>query len=106
MFKRSRSYAVSGKVDPERFIENINDVSDLANSDLLYKLDQEMESRRYYEITRYEYRIDLIAREIYGDIDYSWILMYINRLDVTDLVRGRKIQYIPPDILDEIISLA
>lgn len=99
MYRRSKEYIKSGKIDPSRFIEG----SDITNSELLYKIDN-LKEYNTYTITKYEHRIDLIAREIYGEESYSWLLLYINRLSVDDLVRGVKLNYIPKDSLTKILS--
>lgn len=102
MYKRVKTYISSSEVSPDRFIESINDIPDYANSTLLYKLDEE-DTRSEYTITKYERRIDLIANEIYGNEKYSWILMYLNRVTVNELVRGKVLEYIPMTTLENIL---
>ena len=99
MFKRKTEYAKSNNISPEIFIEN----NDYANSELLWKLDQ-FTGHKYFTITKHEHRIDLIAKEIYGDEKYSWILMYINRVSLNDLVRRKVLKVIPKDELTKIIN--
>lgn len=104
MFTRSKNYSNSNNViSPDRFIEVIDDINDIANSQLLYMLDQETE-RLSYTITRFEHRIDLIANEIYGSEKYSWVLLYLNRISVSDLTRHTVLRYIPIDRLKVIIQ--
>lgn len=102
MYKRIKTYISSSEVSPDRFIESINDIPDYANSTLLYKLDEE-DTRSEYIITKYERRIDLIANEIYGNEKYSWILMYLNRVTINELVRGKVLEYIPMTTLENIL---
>lgn len=105
MFKRSKLYSNNGNnVSLDRYIEVIDGISDIANSQLLYYLDQEVEFEEY-TITRFECRFDLISEDIYGHQKYDWILQYINRIRVEDLIRGRKIKYIPLARLTQIIQL-
>lgn len=99
MFRRSKEYIKSGKVEPSRFIEGLG----YNNSELLYKID-EVREYNTYTITKYEHRIDLIAREIYGDEMYSWVILYINRISIDELVRGVKLNYIPKESLTKLIS--
>lgn len=94
MYTRTKEYIKSDDVDIIRYVENINSIPDLANSTLLSRLD-DCDELKDYEITKYEGRIDLISEDIYGDHKYSWILLYINRVGVGDLVRGRILKYIP-----------
>lgn len=105
MYKRSSSYLISNDINPLRYIENTELAGlDLANSTLLYMIDNETEYEQY-TVTRYERRIDLIAQEVYGNTNYSWLLMYINRIDVNDIVRGVKLNYIPYTRLEAILSM-
>lgn len=100
MFKRTNNKD-SNDISPDLFIEN----DDYVNSELLWKLDEfEEDEYETYTITKYEHRIDLISKEIYGHEKYSWILLYINRVSLEDLVRHKVLNYIPIDKLTEIIN--
>lgn len=99
MYRRTKEYIKSSNVSPDIFIEGY----DYVNSELLLYLDAATEFENYI-ITKYEYRIDLISTDIYGSDIYSWIIMYINRLDICDLVRGRTIRYIPKQKLNTLIG--
>ena len=102
MFKRDNdNYINDGDISPNVFIEN----NDYVNSELLWKLDEfDEDDYETFTITKNEHRIDLISKEIYGSVDYSWILMYINRVSLKDLVRHKVLNYIPKDKLTEIIN--
>jgi hypothetical protein len=102
MYRRNNTPIIkSSNVSPEIFIEG----NDYANSELLYKLDQ-VDSYSQFMITKNEHRIDLIAEEIYGGHgeDYGWILMYINRVSLNELVRHKILNYIPIKELTAIIN--
>lgn len=99
MYKRDLENKELDELAPNKFIKN----NDYVNSELLYKLDQFDECKPFI-ITKNEHRIDLISKEIYGDDRYSWILMYINRVSLKDLVRHKVIYFIPIDKLNEIID--
>lgn len=99
MFRRKTQYIRSDDSSPELFIEGL----DYANSELLYILDNEVNLSDYL-ITRYEHRIDLICSDIYSTDKYSWILLYINRIKVSELVRGKVIKYINKDRLITILN--
>ena len=99
MYKKNNNIIKSNGISPDLFIED----DDYAGSELLWKLDQ-FEDYETFTITKNEYRIDLIAEEIYGKEEYSWILLYINRVSLEDLVRHRVLNVIPKDKLTKIIN--
>jgi hypothetical protein len=100
MYKRNnKDYIQSGDFSPSIFIEN----NDYANSELLTKLDLFTEYEKF-TITKNEHLLDLISEEIYGDKKYSWIIMYINRISLDELVRHRTLNVIPIDKLKIIIG--
>lgn len=99
MFRRTAEYIRSNDISPEKFVEGY----DQWNSELMYLLDNETDTREYL-ITKYEKRIDLISKDIYGEEKYSWILLHLNRVSVDELVREKYIKYIPKDTLDNIIN--
>jgi hypothetical protein len=102
MYRRTKEYVKSNNVEVDIFVQG----QDYCNSELLYKLDRVTEFSDF-TITKHEHRADLIAEDIYGGTaytKYSWIIMYINRISIDDLVRGRVIQYIPLDKLTELIN--
>lgn len=99
MFGRTKEYMKSNNTEVDIFIQG----QEYNNSELLYKLDKVTEYE-VYTITKYEHRIDLISNDIYGDSKYSWILMYINRIGLDELVRGTNIKYIPLTSLNKIIN--
>nr|DAK84273.1 MAG TPA: hypothetical protein [Caudoviricetes sp.] len=104
MYTRSKSVLASNSVSSDRYIEDKGGVPDIANSTLLYYLDNCSE-RNIYTITKYEGRIDLISEEIYTKPEYSWILMYTNRITSLDeLTLGRDIEYIPMNKLNAIFK--
>jgi len=104
MFGRTKTYIKDSSVSPNRFIETKKDIPDISNSLLLYLLDKEVNLSNYL-ITKFEKRIDLIAADIYGNDEYSWILLYLNRITIDDLIRGRKIKYISKDRLNYLFNL-
>lgn len=88
MYRRTKQYIKSSELNPDIFIEDY----DYKNSELLYKFDRITEYQ-LYEITKYEHRIDLISKDIYQDAKYGWVLLYINRISIDELVRGIKLKY-------------
>lgn len=103
MYTRTKTYAKDNNVEITRFVETLDGVPDIGNSTLLYRLDR-ASTKNTYTITKYEGRIDLIAREIYGNEKFSWILLYTNRIGVNDLKRGLVLEYIPFQELQSILN--
>lgn len=103
MYTRSKEFTKSNATDLTRFVETIGISSDYANSTLMKYLD-ESEDLEQYTITKYEGRVDLISEDIYGDTKYSWILMYINRMNIDEFIRGKVINYIPIAYLEDIFD--
>ena len=99
MYKRKSEFQKSNEISPEIFIDN----SDYVNSELLKKIDL-FNNYEQFTITKHEYNADLIAGEIYGSQKYSWLLMYINRVSINELIRHKVLNYIPIDKLNEIIN--
>lgn len=99
MFTRQRNFVKSDKVSPNLFVDG----DEIFASELMHKIDK-CSDREKYMITKYEHRADLIARDIYGDEGYSWMLLYMNRISVDDLVRNKTITYILKSQLDSIID--
>lgn len=62
-----------------------------------------------YEMTdeqfrRYRYRPDLFSYDTYGVADYQFIILLINGINKARDFNRKKIKYIDPEILDEILS--
>ena len=90
----------SSKMDLSNYVEGF----DVYNSKLLYKLlDPELE-REYYEITVYQYRPDLIARDYYGSDTYMGLVIAQNGLGLENYKKGTVIQLIKKSSLDNLVS--
>jgi hypothetical protein len=100
MYSRAENYLKSNNISPELFIEG----RDYTNSQLLYMIDN-YDNWKYYLITKYERRPDLLALDIYGSPDYSWLLMYMNRCSINELKRGEELRFIEPSVLKNILSI-
>lgn len=99
MYRRTKQYVKSEDTDPNIFIDGF----DYNNSELLYRLD-EVTEYEIYTVTKYEHRPDLISLDIYNDVKYEWIILYVNKITVDDLVRGLKLRYIPKSDLINLMS--
>lgn len=98
MYKRSNKI-ISSEVDLSNYIEGY----DLFNSVLIDLLSDTSLEKSTYIITTKEYRPDLIAEEIYGNISYTGILMLVAGLPYEGYQRGVSFQYIPKATLDIIL---
>lgn len=98
-------YTGSGKIT-----SNINDLSnyiegyDVYNSKLLRLLNDPGTHKVDYLITSYDYRPDLIAKDIYGSTDYTGLLMHQCCISLTDYRRGVYLKVIPKEELDKLIK--
>lgn len=97
-------------VKKDRIITNINELSnyieemDFCNSRLLYELSRPELSRELYEITVYEYRPDLIAKDFYGSDSYQGIVMVQVPAGLLGLKRGNKIQLVSKNVVNNILQ--
>jgi len=99
MFSRNQQYIKTNEIDPKLFIDG----NDYRNSSLLNYVNEYV-NWKYYLVTQYERRIDLISKYLYGNESYSWILLYMNKIKNDDIIRGMKLRYIPLDNLLNFIS--
>lgn len=77
---------------------------DVYNSIILDLLKESEIERKTYVITTFEYRPDLIARDIYGDTKYASFLMLSCSLALEDLYKGATLNVITPEALNNIIT--
>lgn len=96
---RTSGRKTSSFQDLSQYVEG----NDIYNSYILRKLDDPTIDKIPYLITTYEYRPDLIAKEIYGDSSYCGLLMTQCRISLSGYVRGTVLRVIPKQDLDKII---
>lgn len=77
---------------------------DVYNSHLLLELSDPSIYRELYQITVYEYRPDLIAKDFYGSESYMAYILLQAGMNVENYTRGRWIKLIPKLKLDELIK--
>lgn len=97
---RNNTKIISGVEDLSNYIEGI----DIYNSLLIDKLRNPELSREYYEITNYEYRPDLIAKDYYGSASYMGLLLLQGARGLDGYRRGEVLKLIPKNVLDNLIS--
>ena len=84
-------------------IVNYVDGTDVYNSKLIELLRDPGLPREEYEIKTYEYRPDLIAKEVYGSVDYEGLLMIQTGSTLTNLQKGVTLMLIPKANLDALL---
>lgn len=96
-------YNSNGSSRDFREISQYIEGHDVFNSSLLRKLNDPSLVKVKYMITKYEYRPDLIAQDIYGSTEYCGLLMAQCHISVDSYTRGFVLNIIPKDVLDNII---
>lgn len=91
---------ISNKETLSNYIEGL----DLFNSQFLYMIADPTLERKIYEITVFEYRPDLIAKEFYGSENYMGILMAQIGTGLSGLKRGNKISLLPLNVISSILN--
>ena len=76
---------------------------DVYNSKLIEQLRDPSLPREQYEIKTYEYRPDLIAKEVYGSVDYQGILMIQTGSTLTNFKKGVTLTLISKSALDSLL---
>ena len=99
MYKRSTKIVVEG-VNPKNYIEGF----DVYIARLLDLLKDESIVKNDYKITTYEYRPDLIAKDIYGDEKYEGLLLLMCGMGLENYTKGAILHYIPIIKLTEILN--
>lgn len=76
---------------------------DLYNSVISGLIRDSYNERVPYEIRTYEYRPDLLAKDIYGETKYMGLFLLTCGVGLEGLYKGAVISVIPKNILDEMI---
>lgn len=90
---------------PSLRFENYVSGYDLYDSLILKELGNQDITRETYVITKYEFRPDLIARDIYGSSEYMWALMMQCSISLEDYKIGQVLTVLPKSYIESIISL-
>lgn len=85
-------------------LSNYIEGNDVYNSSFLSIISNSTFPKITYVITEYEYRPDLIAREIYGSTSYEGLLMIQTGLVLSDYTKGRKLEIFSKSTLDTILN--
>ena len=88
----------------QRDLSNYIEGFDVYNARLMDGIRDAYDSRVPYEIRTFEYRPDLIAKDIYGDTKYTGLFMLSCGVGLGGLKKGAILQIIPKQVLDEILS--
>ena len=74
------------------------------NSELLLRLSDQSLDREQYEITTYQYRPDLIAKDFYGDTSYEGLLLLQAARGLSGFTKGAVLTLLTKTALDSVIS--
>jgi hypothetical protein len=99
MYKKSGNI-LTNRLDLSNYVEGF----DLYNSTLILKLTDSELPRENYIISNYEFRPDLIAKDIYGSTKYMGILLITQAAGLEAYTKGTVLSVIPKDIVDKIIG--
>lgn len=99
MYRKNKTI-LANKEDLGNYIESY----DAYNSLLLLKLSDTSLKRELYQITTYEYRPDLIAKDFYNSETYLAYVLLQGGRSIEGYKKGMILRLIPKDILDSIIS--
>ena len=99
MYKKSGNI-LTNRLDLSNYVEGF----DLYNSTLILKLTDSELPRENYIISNYEFRPDLIAKDIYGSTKYMGILLITQAAGLEAYTKGTVLSIIPKDVVDKIIG--
>ena len=77
---------------------------DLYNAQIMDMLRDKYKERVPYEIRTYEYRPDLIAKDIYGSENYTGLFLLTCGVGLSGLKKGAVLSILPKDVVDNIIA--
>ena len=97
----TRNNKVSSNIDD---IVNYIEGSDVYNSKLIEVLRDPSLPREEYEIKTYEYRPDLVAKEVYGSDAYEGLVMIQTGSTLTNFSKGTTLNLIPRSTLDSLLK--
>lgn len=90
------------RYDPAKFIEFIDEAYDILNSYLFREINN-LPVNGFVEVQGEEGRPDLLSYNIYKSTEYWFILLlYNNKVDVSDIKTGDKIYYPSIDSLNDL----
>lgn len=85
-------------------LDNYIEGTDVYNSELLLRLSDQSLDREQYEITTYQYRPDLIAKDFYGDTSYEGLLLLQAARGLSGFTKGAVLTLLTKSALDSVIS--
>ena len=84
-------------------VVNYIEGTDVYNSKLIEQLRDPGLEREEYEIKTFEYRPDLIAKEVYGSSEYEALLLIQTGSTLTNFRKGVTLMLIPKETLDTLL---
>lgn len=99
MYRKNKTILAS-KEDLGNYIEGY----DVYNSLLLLRLSDTSLEKELYQITTFEYRPDLIAKDYYSSESYLAYVLLQGGRSIENYKKGAILQLVPKNILDSIIA--
>ena len=84
-------------------LTNYIDGNDIYNSQVVQEIQNPELPREDYEITVYQYRPDLIAKEFYGSAEYSGFVLLQSGMVLSNLTKGTILRLIKRSDLDKLL---
>ena len=93
MYYFNFDYKSSERFDPYKYMEPVEDTSDILTSYLILEL-QKLPLYGVFQVTKEFNRPDLVSHAIYGNTQYWWILLLYNNLSTPwELTIGLEVKY-------------
>ena len=97
-------YKKSGRIISNKFnLSNYIEDTDVYNSELLTMMKNPNLRKDLYEITVFEYRPDLIAKDYYGSENYTGLVIIQNGFGLENYTKGTVLELIYKSDLDNLI---
>lgn len=104
MFFIDTEYESRLTMDPAKIMQYGEGMYDPLNSFMLMKI-RDMKPMGTYTITDAEFRPDLVSHDIYGDVQYKWLLMEYNGItSYRQLTLNRQITYPALSDIEDVFS--
>lgn len=100
MYRKSDKIVGKGIQSLSNYIQGF----DVYNSLFLSYISNPDLTKLPYEITVYEYRPDLIAKDFYGSEDYMGILIIQASMSLSGFTKGTVLSLLPKETIDNIID--
>lgn len=99
MYKK-KNITTSGKQDLSNYIEGF----DVYNAEITELINDPKLNWTTYTITTFEFRPDLIAEEVYGDVKYLGVLFLLCGTSFENYTKGTVLSLLPKEEINKILE--